>query len=312
LLAILVAVLPVVNNSIIRRLVAGSFLLFVPGYLFVVVLFPREDQLSLLERGVFSVGASLGLGGLLAIPVSQTAWGVQLWTLTLTYELTIAVLATAVVARRRRIASEDRAEPIVAAWDEVVRLWGRRNEIGGGNRYVQTMIGVAVVVAVLATAYTVATPLPSGRYTELYLLGPNGTISGVPGNVSDDGTVEVKIGVTNNEFTKQRYGLQFQMTAGGGSAAVVRTETFSLSHNATWKRNRVLSPPEGVSEVTLNILLFRGPPPGEPVDPREAYRQVQLVLTTGDDEIGHREDAHAQVSVRDRPRGIEISGTGKY
>jgi uncharacterized membrane protein len=266
-----------------RALVAGAYLLFVPGYAFLAVLFPETDDLSLLERGAFSVGASLGLVGLLGIPLDVTPWGVRLWTVLLEQAVVVAVLLVSAAFRRSRLDPADRAQPFDDLATLVATAWARRAAVGGGNRILQIAILVAVVAAVGATTYTVATPLPSERFTELYVLGPDGTVEGVPANATAGEPVELTVGVTNHEHTTETYGIQVQVSdAAEGDGSVRWTTTQRLAHNETWETTRAFDVPAGMDHVRIRIVVFRGDPPGEVVTPDQAYRSVGVVLTVDD------------------------------
>ena len=267
----------------LRTLIAGSYLFVVPGYALLAVLFPRAAALSLLERGVFSVGASLALVGLLGIPLDATPWGIQLWTLLAVQVYVVLILLGITLGRRRRLDPSDRAAPLAVLSGRLSMAWERRNVVGGGSRILQVAIVLAVVGAVGATAYTATTPLPSEQFTELYVLGAEGTIEGVPANATAGGSVQLMLGVRNHEFETETYGLQVQVREGGGDPEGVRwTTTRRLAHNETWETTRAFDVPADADQVRLQVLVFRGDPPESVVEPDRAYRRVEVVLSVED------------------------------
>jgi hypothetical protein len=61
------------------RIVFGSlFTLFLPGYSLIEALYPREDELSPLERLALSIGLSLALVPLVGLLLNYTPWGIRL------------------------------------------------------------------------------------------------------------------------------------------------------------------------------------------------------------------------------------------
>jgi hypothetical protein len=61
------------------RIVFGSlFVLFLPGYSLIEALYPREDELSPLERLALSIGLSLALVPLVGLVLNYTPWGIRL------------------------------------------------------------------------------------------------------------------------------------------------------------------------------------------------------------------------------------------
>mgnify|MGYP000030907179 CR=1 FL=1 len=61
------------------RIVFGSlFTLFLPGYSLIEALYPREDELTPLERLALSIGLSLALVPLVGLLLNYTPWGIRL------------------------------------------------------------------------------------------------------------------------------------------------------------------------------------------------------------------------------------------
>lgn len=61
------------------RIVLGSiFVLFLPGYSLVEALYPKEEDLSPLERLALSIGLSLALVPLIGLLLNYTPWGIRL------------------------------------------------------------------------------------------------------------------------------------------------------------------------------------------------------------------------------------------
>ena len=209
--------------------------------------------------------------------------GVQLWTLLAVQMCVVLILLGITLGRRRRLDPSDRAAPLAVLSGQLSMAWERRNVVGGGSRILQVAIVLAVVGAVGATAYTATTPLPSEQFTELYVLGADGTIEGVPANATAGGSVQLMLGVRNHEFETETYGLQVQVREGGGEPEGVRwTTTRRLAHNETWETTRAFDVPADANQVRLQVLVFRGDPPGSVVEPDRAYRRVEVVLSVED------------------------------
>jgi uncharacterized membrane protein len=277
LLVVGVISLPVVRDSFVRVLVAGPFLLFVPGYVLLAVLFPRSGQLSPPERGTYSVGASLALVALLGIPLDGTPWGITLRALLAEQMAVLVVLAVAAAVRRSRIEESERADPAHEVRTELSRAFGSLDAVGGGSRALRAAIAVAVVASVGATAYTAATPLPSERYTELSVLGPDGTVEGIPSNVSTGESVPLLVQVANNEHRQRTYGIQVQLETAEGTEIVERTET-TLAHGEEWSKDVAVSVPSEGSWATVRVLLFEDSAPDEVAGAGTAYRSVRVSL----------------------------------
>lgn len=64
--------------SYIRYALGSLFVLFLPGYSLVEALYPRQDELSPLERLALSIGLSLALVPLVGLILNYTPWGIRL------------------------------------------------------------------------------------------------------------------------------------------------------------------------------------------------------------------------------------------
>ncbi|MEM2179169.1 MAG: DUF1616 domain-containing protein, partial [Candidatus Methanomethylicaceae archaeon] len=54
------------------------FVLFLPGYSLIEALYPREEELSPLERLALSIGLSLAIVPLVGLILNYTPWGIRL------------------------------------------------------------------------------------------------------------------------------------------------------------------------------------------------------------------------------------------
>jgi len=292
-----VVTLPVVRETPLRTLVAGPYLLVVPGYALVAVLFPSKGELSLFKRGVFSLGASIVVTLLWGVVLAGTPWG--LTQITLLSEGVLIIGLTLAAEYRREVINQEYpqeqkdekqtemgsrfgdqnspADPFASVTAALRQAWNHRNMVGGGNRVLQAAIVVAVLASVGATAYAIGTPLPSERYTELSVVGPNGTVDGIPSNASAGESVALTVDINNSEHRAMTYGLQTQLNT-TEDVRVLNTETIELTHDETSTRTIRVEMPDDPGRVSVQILLFKDAPSHNPVDPETAYRSVRVVI----------------------------------
>lgn len=64
--------------TVLRIVLGALFVLFLPGYSLVEALYPREGELSPLERLALSIGLSLALVPLVGLALNYTPWGIRL------------------------------------------------------------------------------------------------------------------------------------------------------------------------------------------------------------------------------------------
>ncbi|MGD0176590.1 MAG: DUF1616 domain-containing protein [Candidatus Bathyarchaeia archaeon] len=74
-----VAITPDIFPLNVPRWALGSiFVLFLPGYSLLQLLFPKESDLDMLERFALDVGVSLALVPLIGLMLNFTPWGIRL------------------------------------------------------------------------------------------------------------------------------------------------------------------------------------------------------------------------------------------
>ncbi|CAD7776854.1 hypothetical protein FHEFKHOI_02017 [Candidatus Methanoperedenaceae archaeon GB50] len=70
--------IPPLNETPIRMLLGLPLVLFLPGYSLIAVLFPRRDDLSVIERIALSFGLSIAVVPLLGLALNYTPLGIRL------------------------------------------------------------------------------------------------------------------------------------------------------------------------------------------------------------------------------------------
>jgi hypothetical protein len=85
-----------------RYVLGGIFVLFLPGYMLISVLYSRNEDLSGLERAALSIGLSLAITPLVGLALNFTPWGIRLEPIMIALALFAEIMAAVVVVRRFR------------------------------------------------------------------------------------------------------------------------------------------------------------------------------------------------------------------
>lgn len=294
--------------SNLLRLVAGVlFVVFLPGYAFVAVLFPsrssesndgrprialhreRSKTITATERTVLSFGTSVVLVPFAGFVAHFTGWGVTGGTVVaLVGALTIGSSLAAMVVRLR-LPRDQRFGVASVAPLRRVYAW-----VFGADDGREVALSAFIVAGLLIAAVGIggaAVLTPSGeQFTELYLLndGANGTAADdyqIDLGPGDFGTVV--LGVTNREGQERTYTVveQIQRTdgTGAGSSIVESDETdrfeMTVADGETVERTVSFEPTLGGGDVRVVYLLYVGDPPADP-DADSAYRTTHLWIDT--------------------------------
>lgn len=138
------------------------------------------------------------------------------------------------------------------------------------SRSVRLLTAGLAVVLVIAVAGVVAIavapiPLESGL-TELALLGPNGTASGYPTNLSAGESGTVTVVVENREHRETTYTLLVR-----ADGETLGTRTLTLADGGTWREEVTFTVPTAAT-TRIEFALYRGRTPDPGAEPyRLAY-----------------------------------------
>lgn len=129
-------------------------------------------------------------------------------------------------------------------------------------------LAVAIVIALLIIVVSAIAPVGTGEaYTEFYVLGPNGTASEYPDNVSVDEPATVRVGVRNFERRAQTYTLVVRT-----NESTLSTREISLDREEEWEEPVEVRFDSSGSK-RLQLELYRGETTeGEP------YRSLRLFV----------------------------------
>jgi len=292
---------PPLSGTPVRPVVSLAFVLFVPGYTYLGVLFPKrsisrsasndtfaaerpEGGLGLLERLVFSFGTSVAITTLVGLALGFRAPGITRTNLYVGLAALVAVGLPVAAVRRSRLPATTR----VRSPHRTVPTRIRSKLAGQGTtaNVVTVLVTVSLVVAVVAVGAGLGSP-QGGAVTELYLLSENESGEYVPRDypetVAQGENESFAIGITNQEGETVAYTvvvLRQQFEAGdrtGPPTSETRLRTFSatLDDGEAERIPHSIEPAADTRSYRVTYLLYVGQPPSNPsID--NAYREVHL------------------------------------
>jgi uncharacterized membrane protein len=78
IVAAIFVLVPPLNETPVRALLGFVLVLFVPGYVFISALFPKENELDKIERLALSIGLSICIVVFIGLALNYTPWGIRL------------------------------------------------------------------------------------------------------------------------------------------------------------------------------------------------------------------------------------------
>jgi uncharacterized membrane protein/LysM repeat protein len=237
------------------------FVLFLPGYVLVAALYPRKDDLDLVERLALSLGLSIAVVPLIGLGLNYSPWGIRLNPILAFVTLFIVLAAGVAMYRRLMLPS---AEAVGIPVNLALPKWPRL-------RMVDRLLGLLLVLALAGLgvgAYFLATSSAgSEEFTEFYVLGPSGKAEGYPRTVDIGDKFTLILGVVNHEGEEASY--RAQATIAGRLAASL--DSLHLESKEKWERPLTLTTTQPGHNQKVEFVLYKG-------DNSVPYRTLHLWL----------------------------------
>jgi uncharacterized membrane protein len=206
LVASLLLIPLVIFTSGLARIVLGIlFVLLFPGYTLIAVLFPRKTDLDSLTRLALSLGISLALVVIILLILNFTPWGIRLYPILISLFLFTGSMAGIAWFRRRRLHPEERFAPAYRInMSKLSRYWANQSKM---DKILTGLLVLAVIGVIGTVGFVVARPNVSEKFTEFYILGPQGKAQDYPSELvlGEEGVVIV--GIVTNEREAMTYSL---------------------------------------------------------------------------------------------------------
>jgi uncharacterized membrane protein len=256
LLAIASIMIAPVSKTPVRTVMGLALTLFLPGYCLVAALFPRKTGLGLLERIALSFGLSIAVTPLLGLVLNYTPYGIK--ESSVLAAVSLFTLAFALIAYARRMGVEPGERFSIAIGNKPVMPENRL------DKALTLLLILSIVASLAVLVYVIVTPKQGEKFTEFYILGPDGKAENYPTKLAKGATGTVIIGVVNHEYENIDYTLKIFL--GNDS---LEEKKIPLSDNQTYSAQFSFSPARNGTEK-LAFDLYRNESADSP------YRSLHL------------------------------------
>lgn len=246
-LALLVVLAAFPGQQGLRIALGLPFLFFLPGYALVAALFPRRGQLSGMEQIALAVGLSIALVSLVGLALNYLPWGIRLESVTAALAGVVAVGAAVAASRRRAAPAGEAAE---GRGDRQPLLWPRA---GLADRAVALALVLALAALPTAAYFLAASSGSPERFTEFYVLGPEGRADAYPGPLPPGERAQVTLGVVNREGEDAAYRIVIRLDGRKQS----EIDGLRLADGQGWEANVFLVPAQEEGLQRAEFLLYR-------------------------------------------------------
>lgn len=267
ILCILFVLVPPLNQTPVRIALGFLFVLFLPGYSLVAALFPRRDNLGWMERVALSLGLSIAIVSLLGLVLSYTPFGISLVPALIVLSVFTISLSLVAWIRRMKLPAQERFR---VPFERLLKVNLGQSIL---DKVLSIVLIASIIVASATLVYVAVTPKTGERFTEFYLLNPNGTASDYPTDLKVGEEGEVIIGIVNHEYENVTYRLEVNFNGSSmnllWSYSLIHEEQVFLIENETWERPFTFKVTEKGENQKLEFLLYKD-------QQTEAYRTLHL------------------------------------
>jgi len=243
---------------IFRIFLGLPLVLFIPGYSLISALFPKRDDLEDIERVALSFILSLAIVPLLGLVLNFTPFGIRLVPILIILSAFTISLSLVAWVRRKKLPVEERFR---VPFDRLLKVNLGQNVLDKGLSFVliASIIGSSVTLI-----YVVVTPRTGERFTEFYLLGPNGTAYDYPTDLNVGENGKVIINIVNHEYENITYRLDIKF-----NGYSLHKENIFLIKNEKWETTFTFKAVNKGKNQKLEFLIYKD-------QQREAYRKLHL------------------------------------
>ena len=252
LLTFIFVLVPPLDQLFIRTILGLIMVLFLPGYALIAALFIGKDDLDAIERIALSFGLSIAVVPLLGLGLNYTPFGIRLVPIIITLSFfTISMLAIAFIRRGSLPKDEQFSVPFQKMYASIKHEINTKPE-SKIDRILTIILVISIIASVSMLVYVVVTPKQGEKFTEFYILGPEGMADNYPTKLLIGHTGNVIVGVVNHEYETTDYTIKFVL-----ANETLNSLQFQLEHNSTWEQNIEFTPEHAGNDSKLNIFLYR-------------------------------------------------------
>ncbi len=206
--------LPVLSETSIRMVLAFPTILFIPGYCFIAALFPKADDIGLVERIMLSIGTSIAVVPLIGLGLNFTPWGIRLDPIVISLIFFTYVMIFFAFYQRAVLPAEERFGISFSSIAGRIRQTFLPPGERGVDRFLSVVLLLVIIAVTVTTTYVIVTPQERGeRFTEFYILNENQIASDYPDQIVVGEDYPIYIGIGNHELRDMSYTIETWMVS---------------------------------------------------------------------------------------------------
>ncbi len=247
LVLLYVVLFPFFSSLALGLIMGTPIVIFLPGYVIIAALFPRQHQLGGLERVGLSLGTSIVLSPLVGVLYHFTPMGIQAYPILLTLAALILAGSAFAWRQRRRLSEEER---FVIAFNVGFIDWRQNSPV---DKALSVVLAASIIGAIGVAGYSLTQPITKEKFSELGILGLEGKAVDYPREVIVGEEVRVIVEIANQELEEESYHLEIWI-GGKKNSEVGR---MVLAQGERWQQEVSFTLMERGENQKVEFLLFK-------------------------------------------------------
>jgi len=140
------------------------------------------------------------------------------------------------------------------------------------DRILTILILISILVSVAMLVYVVVTPKYGEKFTEFYILGPEGTADDYPVVLGPDESATVIVGIVNHEYENVNYTVRLILD-NEPLTIPDNWDSITLGHDEAFEQSLTFTPHKAGNDIELQFLLYKESILTKP------YRDLLLMIT---------------------------------
>lgn len=242
-------------SPITQAVLGLMFIAFIPGYLLIAALFPGKQDIGNFERVGLSVGLSFAIVALLGLALGYSSWGFWIGPMVASLTALIILLTFIALVRRHALPYETRFSIDLGKPIRSLRTALFSEQEDRSNKALSFVLVGAVLTSAVLLGYAISVTKQGESFTELYILGPDGTANNYPTALKMGAPNPVTVSVVNHEKKETTYNLVIALNDSRQSRSLY-SHQLNLNDNETWKNTVSVTPDRVGGNQKLEILLY--------------------------------------------------------
>jgi uncharacterized membrane protein len=206
---ILIPIILLKINDTLKIILGLPFLLFIPGYLLLFVLFPTKKTnkgIDFIQRIALSFGLSLAIIALIGITLYYITGRIYLETAFISifiFEISLGLIST--YRWYKTTPNERLILSINLSLDKFIKKYKSKTRL---DKILLITIIFLIILTTTLFIFVLTTPKPNEKFTEFNILGSDKSTTNYPYNVIAGENTTIIIGITNHEYQTINYTIE--------------------------------------------------------------------------------------------------------